>query len=388
MKGIHWITLFTLGTGIAGCTANSKDQETRTQAAQVLPVTQLVTRETPLHREYVGDVHAYRNVEIYARVKGYLEHIYVDEGQEVRKGQVLFRINEAEYQSEHSQAKATLQSAIAEAKTAELQVKQVKLLVDKKVIAKTELEVAQAKLAAATARIEEARSAQSNAALRLANTTIKAPFDGIIDRIPHKAGSLIDEGTLLTTVSDIKSVYAYFNVSENEYLEYMKARKANAQANQGVVELILADGTNYPYRGKIETMEGEFDAGTGSIAFRATFPNPQKLLKHGSTGTIRLTNLLPDALIVPQKAAFEIQDKNFVYVVDKHNRVSMKSFVPKNRFAHYYVVESGLKPGERVVYEGVQGLRNGMTIVPKLVPMDTTAISTVENPKPIELTAN
>jgi membrane fusion protein, multidrug efflux system len=370
MKKRLWLQFGITAVVIAGCTANSKDTEDNESQAQVLPVTQLVTREATLHREYVSDVHAVRNVEIYARVKGYLENIYVDEGQEVKKGQALFRINDAEYRSELAKAKANLKTAIAEAKAAQLELNQVRGMVEKGVISKTELEVAQAKFDAVNAGIEDARSAQANAAIRLEHTFIRAPFDGVIDRIPLKAGSLIDEGTRLTTVSDIRTVYTYFNVSENEYLEYAKNRLAQSSDSSDVVELQLADGTYYPYKGRIETMEGEFDTGTGSIAFRARFPNPDKLLKHGSTGTIRLTNRVANALLVPQKATFEIQDKNYVFVVDDKNQVTMRSFVPRNRVSHFYVVESGLKPGEKVVYEGTQSLKEGMTITPRLIEID------------------
>jgi membrane fusion protein (multidrug efflux system) len=239
------------------------------------------------------------------------------------------------------------------------------------VISKTELEVANSKLNAARARIEESRSAQANASIRLSYANIRASFDGIIDRIPLKSGSLVEEGTLLTSVSDNRAVFTYFNVSEGEYQEYIKTRQEHPNRKDTEVSLVLADGSTYPHAGKIETMEGEFDASTGSIAFRARFPNPDKLLKHGATGTVRLANRIDDALIVPQKAVFEIQDKNYVYVVDANNRITMKSFVPKARFSHFYIVESGLQPGERIVYEGIQNVKDGLQIVPHAVTLDS-----------------
>ena len=375
MNGFKYFQLVVLAGWITGCTVTSKESSPEDgKEVNEIPVTELKTSRTDLYREYVGDIHAVKNVELYARVDGYLEQIYVDEGKEVRKGQVLFRINNEEYVAELSKAKANLQSIIAEAKAAELEVNRLKLLVEKKVISKTELDVANARAAAANARIEEARSAQSNAALRLSYTTIKAPFDGVINRIPLKVGSLIDEGTLLTTVSDASSVYAYFNVSENEYLEFVKASGTNPGNQQRMVDLTLADGSTFAQKGKIETMEGEFDEGTGSIAFRAKFANPGKLLKHGSTGTIRLANTIEDALLVPQKAVFEIQDKNFVYVVGKDNKVKMQSFVPKTRFGHFYIVQSGLQAGDKLVYEGVQALKDGAKINPRYVSPEGVAM--------------
>ncbi|GAB3174082.1 efflux RND transporter periplasmic adaptor subunit [Telluribacter humicola] len=378
--------LLLLAIGIAGCSASSKENENAKSVestVKVVPVTRLEEKSTDLHREYVGDIHAVKNVDIYARVKGYLEQVYVDEGKYVRKGQTLFRINNEEYEAEVASAKANLQSAIAEAKAAQLEVNRVKILVDKKVVAKTELEVAQARYMAVEARIMEARSALANANIRLANTSIKAPFSGIINRLPYKAGSLIDEGTLLTSLSDINTVYVYFDVSEKEYLEYVKAKRLNNGSQNKEVDLVLADGSRFANKGKIETMEGEFDEGTGSIAFRAIFANPGRLLKHGSSGKIRLTNTIDNALLVPQKAVFEIQDKNYVYLVDKNKQVKMKSFQPKTRIADYYVVESGLEPGDEIVYEGIQNIKDGVKIQPKYVSVDSVEVSA----EPVRLTA-
>lgn len=381
MKVVDGIKVLVVSIILSACGSNQKAAEgnkTAQKELKKLPVTSLVTKDITLHHDYVADIQAIQNVEIRGRIQGYLEAIYVDEGQLVKKGQPLFRINDEEYAADLAKAKANLETAIAEAKAKELEVKRLKTLVDKKVISATELDVAKARLKAANARINEARSAHSNAQIKLSYTYIKAPFDGMVDRIPLKIGSLISEGTLLTTVSDNKSFYAYFNVSENEYLEYVKARMQQKEIEHDEVELILADGSTYPYKGKIETMEGEFEEGTGAIAFRAHFPNPNKLLRHHSSGKIRLTNTIEDALVIPQKAAFSIQDKNFVYVVDKDNQVSMRSFVPKTRFSYFYLIEDGLAPGESIVYEGVQNIRNGVTIEPVAVTMDSL-ISRVPN---------
>jgi len=358
---------------LIGCTSESKEdsaERAALSAVQELPVIKLKEQTTDLPREYVGQISANRNVEIYARVKGYLEQIYADEGGIVRKGQPLFRINDEEYKVESAKAKAMHQSAIAGAKAAELEVSRLKLLVDKKIISKIEWEVAEANLLAARANIEQADAAQNNAKIHLARTRILAPFNGTINRIPYKPGSLIDEGTQLTTLSDTRTVYVYFKVSENEYLEFIKARRDNIGGNGGVVRLQLTDGSLFPEKGQIQTMEGEFDESTGSIAFRAQFPNPQGLLKHGSSGNILLTNTVSDAILVPQKAVFEIQDKSYVYVVDDANQVSMRSFIPKSRFNEFYVVRSGLEVGDRIVYEGIQSLKDGVKIKPKPVTME------------------
>jgi membrane fusion protein (multidrug efflux system) len=378
MKKMLWAHAALTAAIISSCTSGNGNEDLHDKN-QVLPVTTLITRRTALHRDYVGDLNAFQNVEIRARVQGYLEKINVDEGKTVKKGQSLFTLSDEEYEAELSKTKASLKTAIAETKAAELELNRVHTLVEKGVVSHTELEVAQANYEAVKAGIERARSAQANAATHLSYTHIKSPFDGIIDRIPYKVGSLINEGTLLTTVSDVKSITAYFNVSEIDYLEYIKNSLENPGEDKSQVQLILADGSFYPYKGKIETMDGEFEENTGTIAFRARFPNPDKLLKHGSTGTIRITNQINNALIVPQKSTFEIQDKNYVFVVDDKNMVSMKSFVPKIRFSDYYIVESGLMPGEKVVYEGVQKVKDGMKIVPQYVMIDSLKSFTTLN---------
>lgn len=354
-----------LGLGNLFLFACGEDQKiVVNESTPELPVTELITIDTTIQQEYVSTINAVKNVEIRARVGGFLERIYVDEGQEVRKGQALFRLNSEEYEAALAKAKANLKNAIANAKAAQLEVDRIQLLVEKNVISGSELEVAKAKLSASKARIEEAKSAKSNAAIHLSYTFLRSPFDGTIDRIPLKVGSLIDEGTLLTRVSDNSSIYAYFNVSESEYLNFEKLRASGASSSN-LVELKRADGTMHPYQGKIETMEGQFDASTGTIAFRAKFPNPEGVLKHGSSGKVLLTKSVEEALIIPQKAAFEIQDKNYVFLLNpENNTVIQKSFVPQMRFSNFYMVKSGLSKGDKIVYEGIQELRDGVQIKP------------------------
>ncbi|MFO0478220.1 MAG: efflux RND transporter periplasmic adaptor subunit [Bacteroidota bacterium] len=338
--------------------ACSSEKETKSEEEK-FSVTTPIVMDTVYTNEYVADIHSVQNVEIRARVKGYIEAIHVDEGKLVKAGQLLFSISNKEYKEALIRAKASLKSAIAEAKSAEVDLQNAKTLVDKNVVSKTNLELAQSKLDAANAKIEEAKSDEANALLNLSFTEIKAPFDGIINRIPNKIGSLIDEGTLLTSISDNQEVFAYFNVSEKEYLDFITKPKQDKQQ----VELVLANGQLHKQKGVVETIDGEFDKTNGNIAFRARFSNPDGILKHGSSGKVRLRTELKNAMIISQKSTFEIQEINYVFVVDKDNVVHMKSFVPKFRLPSLYVVESGLLPTDKIIYEGIQRVKEGDKII-------------------------
>lgn len=365
-KGIFYALAIATGFSMAGCVSKANDNSTQEELLQ-LPVVTLNSRDTVISTAYVADIQAIKNIEIRTRVRGFLEKIYVDEGQQVKKGQLLFKLNDEEFKNMLSKAKAALSNATADAKATALEVDRVKMLVSKKVISASELEVAEAKLHADKATIEEAQSAVQSAKAHMAYTSIHAPFDGIINRIPLKAGSLIDEGMLLTNLSDISSMYAYFSFPENEYLKYERTKKADANNGHGKVKLVLADGSNYPYAGSIETIEGEIEQSTGSIDFRARFPNPQKLLRHGATGKVFLTNRADNVVLVPQQAVFDIQDKSYVYLVDNQNKLHMKAFTPLLRLSHSYIVKDGLKSGDKILYEGVQNARDGMVIKPEQI---------------------
>lgn len=364
------LTLLVLAISLVITACSSKKNGEEENKPIALPVVAVVEKDTVLQSYYVSDIQAVKNVEIRARVQGFLEKIFVDEGKEVRKGQPLFQINDLEFRTELARAKANVSSAQAEAKAAELEVDRTRILVEKNVISKTEYDLASSKLKAAKAKIDEALSFQQTAETKLSYTFVRAPFDGILNRIPLKIGSLIDPGALLTTISDIHQVYAYFNISENEYLQYRKALSKGQEENKAI-HLILADGTSYAYPGKIETIDGEFNDNTGAISFRASFPNPNKLLKHGASGKVRLNSKVENAIIIPQKSSFEIQDKNFVFVVDEKNRVKTRVFTTVKRVAQFYIVEDGLKPGEKIVYEGLQSIKDGSIIIPRNLSMDS-----------------
>ncbi len=356
-------TLLLFSACVLFATSCSNDKEAK-EAIDKFPVANPVVMDTIYTNEYVADIHSVQNVEIRARVKGYIEAIHVDEGKQVKAGQLLFSIGNKEYKEALVRAKAALKNAVAEGKSAEVDLQSAKSLVEKNVVSKTQLEVAQAKLDAADANIEAAKSDEATAALNLSLTEIRAPFDGVINRIPNKIGSLADDGTLLTSISDNKEVFAYFNVSEKEYLQIIAVETKNEKKD---VELLLANGQLHKQKGMIETVEGEFDKTTGNIAFRARFSNPDGILKHGSSGKVRLRNELKNAMIIPQKSTFDIQEKTYVYVVDKNNTVQIKSVVPQLRLTNFYVIASGLTSDDKIIYEGIQRVREGDKIIPEQV---------------------
>lgn len=347
---------------LVGACTNDSEKEGANDVLK-LPVTSPIYIDTVNYVNYVAEINSIKNVEIRARVKGYIERIHVDEGKRVKQGQLLFSISNEGYKEELLKANAMLKSAIAEAKSAELNLENIKLLVSKNTVSKTEQDIAEAKLEALYAQIEEAKFHEASAKLQLSYTEIKAPFDGVIDRIPYKVGSLIDEGILLTKLSDNQEVFAYFHVSEKEYLDFAQNVMKDNSDDDRDVTLILANDSEHPHDGSIETIEGEFDSGVGNIAFRARFPNPEQILKNGSSGKVKIRQNLKNVLVIPQKAAFEIQDKTYVYVVDSEGKIKMRSFVPKLRIPHLYVVQSGLNASDKIVYEGIQDVKEGMKIM-------------------------
>jgi len=345
---------------LGACRSEQKVAET-TEIPEV-PVIEVVKKDTILKTAYVANIKAIRNTEIRSRVHGFLEKVLVDEGKYVQSGQPLFQLSTGEYRIAIAKAEALLASAIAESKTAELEMERVGVLVDKNVVTKTEKDLAKAKMQVAQAKINEAKASLEEAKLKMEYSTIRAPFSGMVNRIPLRLGSLIEEGTLLTTLSDVNQVFTYFNVSETDYLRFRNEQKSDSAMQLSSVELVLSDGTQFTETGRVETMEGEFDESTGAIAFRARFNNPGAVLKHGATGKVIITTHEKNALIIPHKAVFEIQDRYFVYVVDASGKLKQRSFIPRQRMGQAYIVDSGLQQGETIVYEGTQNLREGNVI--------------------------
>lgn len=355
----------------SACTSQSENNAT-SYAPRSVPVANVSVLDTIIYNEYVADIQAVKNVEVRSRLSGFLEKIYVEEGAQVKGGQVLFKINDEEYKADVSKAEAVLNNAIADAKTVELEQQRTRTLVKNNIVSKTDLELAGAKLKAAQSRVAEARSVLQFAKSRLGYTQVRAPFSGRIDRIPLKAGSLLEEGSLLTSVSDLSAVNVYFSISEKEYLGIASDSGYTRNGFKKEVKLSLANGQIYPYPGQATFAESEFASQTGTISLKARFANPKGLLKHGASGKISVPVETGEILVVHQKSVFEIQDRTYVYVLDSGNKVKMTPFLAGQRVGHYYTVNSGLTKDDRIVFEGTQSLRDGVQIDPKAMEAKQT----------------
>ena len=341
-----------------GCREKNDSGREKVESFPVIRPTRI---DTVFDREYIAEISSLQNVEIRTRIKGFIEKIHVDEGKAVAEGQLLFTLGSRMYREDLLRATANHKSAIAEWKVAEVEMKNTQTLADKQIVSGSELEMARARREAAQAKVEEAQAAIGIAKLNLSYTQVRAPYSGIINRIPNKTGSVVEEGTLLTTLSNNREMFAYFNISEREFIEVMKRDSLGDLAE---VSLVLANNDRFPYKGRIETAESEIDRGTGNIAFRARFRNPEQILRHGASGKILLREELNGALVIPQKSTFEIQDKTFVFVVDSSDRVRTRNITTRMRLPHLYVVQSGLNPEDRVLLEGIQIVKEGMRIAP------------------------
>lgn len=324
------------------CNSHKKEKKAETKFL----VTSPVRMDTSIINEYVCQIKSIRHIELRAQERGYLQNIYIDEGQYVREGQLLFRIMPKLYEAE-------LQKSQAEAKVAEIEYLNTKSLADSNIVSPNELAMAKAKY-------DKAKAVLALAQVHMQFTEIRAPFDGYIDRFYLKLGSLVDDGDLLTTLSDNSEMWVYFNVPEAEYLDYRAQVKRDSNMK---VDLLMANNQLFKYPGMVKTIEADFNNETGNIAFRATFPNPDRLLRHGETGNILLSVKYKDALIIPQKATFEILDKKNVFVIDKNNKVQLRQIEVAAEMPDLYVVSGGLSEKDKILLEGLRKVRDGEKII-------------------------
>lgn len=351
MKRLNFLIIIGLIFTLASCSSKHAEDKEDIKFTATSPL----QTDTSIIRDYVCQIHAIQHIEIRALEKGYLEKIYVDEGQHIKKGQLMFQIMPLIYNAE-------LQKSQAEADFVEIEYKNTKQLYEKNVVSANELALAKAKLEKAKAELKLAQT-------HLLFTEIRAPFDGIMDHFQVRLGSLVNEGDLLTTLSDNSQMWVYFNVPEVEYLNY---RLNTTVENFNNVKLLMANNQLFNHEGSVKTIEADFNNETGNIQFRATFPNPEGLLRHGETGNIQMAINMKDAIIIPQKSTFEVLEKRYVFVIDKDNVVHSREIIVAAEMPDLYVIKNGLKKDERIMLEGIRKVKDGDKIT-----------YTFENPKDV-----
>lgn len=353
--------------------ADGKNGKGDPPAVKAYPVLVVRPDTVTLFQDYPATIQGQQNVEIRPKVDGFVEAIYVDEGASVKKGQKLFHISAPQYEQAVRTAAAGIKTAQADVDAALMGVKKVQPLVARGIISKYQLEGAQYTLESKQAALAQARATLSNAETNLGYTTITSPVKGVMGTIPNKIGSLVSSTSAdpLTTISSIGNVYAYFSLSEKALLSFARHRPGNTLqdklAHVPDVSLVLADGSLYAYKGRVETAIGQINTETGSSSFRATFPNPQGLLRSGSSGSVRTFQPVKNALIIPQSATYELQGKRFAYVVGRDTAAYAAPItVVPTPDGTSFVVQKGLKAGQEVVLQGISGLKDGMKIKPKV----------------------
>jgi membrane fusion protein (multidrug efflux system) len=341
--GMNWELVSSKGVELMSLAQAASHHPEEHHEAHKITATTPQSRPVTLTQPYVCQIHSQRHIKVRALEMGYLEAIPIKEGQSVKEGDLLFKVIPTLYQ-------AKLDAELAEANLAQLEFNYTKKLSDDNVVSQNEVALHQAKLAKAQAKAQLA-------AAELNFATVKAPFDGIVDRLHHQQGSLVQEGEILTTLSDNSVMWVYFNVPEARYLEYMADLKQDKDDLK--IELVLANGNKFPQIGKIGAIEADFNNETGNIKFRADFPNPDRLLRHGQTGTVLISRVQDNALVIPQRAVFEILQKRYVVVLDKDDVAHQREIVVQTELEDLFVIKDGLSVDDKIVLEGIRQVRDG-----------------------------
>lgn len=362
---------------LAGCAEQQAPQQAL--APPALPVEAVHTGTETTYQDYPASIEGVVNVEIRPQVAGMLERILVDEGAAVRKGQPLFKINDAPFREQLNNALAAQQAAAGSVVSAQVEVDRFAPLVQNKVVSEVQLQTAQAALTVAKANLQRAKAAVSSARINMGYTTISAPVSGYLGRLQTKQGSLVGptDAQALTQLSDVHEVHTYFSLGEDDFITFRKQYAGNTLQDKLThlppVALVLADQSTYPTKGKVDMVDGQFDKTTGAVTLRATFPNANGLLRSGNTGTIRLALAHPDVLLVPTAATVELQDRVFVYAVGDSNRVSRQAITIQGKSGANYLVSEGVKNGDRIVLQGLDHLQEGQIIQPTQAPKASAA---------------
>jgi membrane fusion protein (multidrug efflux system) len=364
----------------AGCSKSAPPPAPPPPAVQVAPVIQ---KDVSIYQEWIGSLDGNVNAEIRPQIEGYLLDRTYAEGSAVKAGQVLFEIDPREFQASYDQAKGSVSQYEAALANANTTVTRYKPLAAQKAISQQELDDAETRQLTAQANLDSARAALERAKLNLGWTKVASPIEGIAGTAKSQIGDLVGKTTVMTTVSQVNPIRVYFNPSEQEYLawvgKYGPVEKTlrNQNPNEGPLQLILSDGSTFPHRGKAILVGREVDVKTGTIQIAGVFPNPGDVLRPGQSGKVRVAvDTRKGAILVPQRAVSELQGSHQVGVVGSDNKVTIKVVKLGPTEGSMYVIDEGLKPGDRIIVEGLQRVRSGMTVAPKetsAVPDATSA---------------
>jgi membrane fusion protein (multidrug efflux system) len=341
LSPIPTIILASISLSLSACSMHHEEEVVE---AHKITATSPESKAITIHQRYVCQIHSQRHIKVRALERGYLEAIQIKEGQMVKEGDLMFQVIPILY-------KKKAEAELAEAKLARLEYNYTKKLYEDKVVSQNEVLLLEAKLAKADANAELA-----TAELKFA--TVKAPFDGIVDRLHLQQGSLVEEGEILSTLSDNSVMWVYFNLPEARYLDYM----ANLSKNEEVkIELELANQETFDQLGKIGAIEADFNNENGNIPFRADFPNPERLLRHGQTGTVKISRVQNDAIVIPQRATFEVLQKRYVYVVDEENVAHQReiAYEEAEGLDDLFIIKNGVGVADKIVLEGIRQVRDG-----------------------------
>lgn len=363
---------------IALFSCSPKQQAPQAPAPPALPVAAVTAGNQTTYQEYPASIEGTVNVEVRPQVSGALDKVFVDEGAFVSAGQPIFKINEQPYRAALNNALASLHAAEAAAGNAQLEVDKLTPLVANKVVSDYQLKTAKSSFQVAKANIESARANVATAQINVGYTVIKAPVSGYIGRLLKKQGSLVSpqDAEALTQLSDVHDVHVYFSLGEKDFVafkaQYPGATLGDKLKHLPAVALLLSDNSEYAKQGHIDMIDGQFDKTTGAITLRASFSNPQGLLRSGNTGKVRLSLQHTNALIVPESATIEMQDKVFVFAVADSNKVKKLPITIVGKSGNNYLVTDGIKAGDQIVLSGIDHLQEGTVIAPQKAVADKT----------------
>lgn len=360
----------------SGCGTGSSNEKDLSSKPLALPVYTVDTSDAVTVKDYLGTIEGKVNVEIRPQVEGILQEIYVDEGSFVEKGQNLFKVDASTYQQTLNNAVASQNVAKAKLENAKLEMDRLRPLVENDVISEVRLRSAKSEYDVAKASLDQATAAVRTAEISKDFTIITAPVSGYIGRLPKRIGNLVSKGDSepLTVLSDVQEVYVYFSMNESDFLYFTK-QKAKEDSIAGIkyqrnqlnfpdATLILADGETYVKKGKVDAVNGQVDRTTGAISLRASFPNDDNMLRSGSTGTLKISEIKKGVIQIPQIATSELQDRTFVFVLDQNNKVEQRAITIKGTSKDKYIISSGLEIGDRVLLSGLDKITDGSTVTP------------------------